>query len=588
MIVILGAGINGCALARELLLGGMSVTLVDTADAAFGATAYASRLIHGGLRYLEYGEFDLVRESLAERRRLLRLAPQFVRPLELGIPLERLGGGLLSAVARFAGGSRIAPAAFSRGAQKKQSGSRPSQRGKRGLLLTWAGLALYDAYAKDPALGRHHIERIRSGRTPINAERFHWLAVYHDVQILSPERFTLALLEDARRIASENHREFRFLNYHRAHLTGATVKIEPTTPQFALLKTTVEKSGVVELKPAALVNATGAWVDRTWRGVGANAPRLMGPTKGSHCFLFHAGLRAALAGRGIYAEAADGRPIFITPLGDAVLLGTTDEPFADDPATAVARKDETRYLLDAANAIFPALNLRPEDVAFTYCGVRPLPLVDASSPGAITRRHAIRRDDFGPAPCYSIIGGKLTTCRSLAEEAATRILTDLGRPPTANSRDPALPGGENYPGNPTMLARERNILATRHRLPPAVVEAVWNLFGTRSDAVLGESLAAGRKDHAEAPADVALVPGTSLTECVVRWIIDHEWVVTLDDLVERRLMLLFERRLTRQTLIRLAELLVEQHRLANADATSAVEATVRRLAEHFGRRLRGD
>ena len=288
-VLILGAGINGSAIARELLLGGLNVILVDTADIAAGATAYSSRLIHGGLRYLEYGEFSLVRESLAERGRLLRLAPQFVHPLELFVPVENRFGGLLSSVGRFFG-------------WRWWPGGKHSGQG-RGLWLIGAGLRMYDAYAHDRTLPRHRVQRVgTSDGIPVDPRRFHWLASYYDAQVTYPERFVLALLEDARQIAAERGLRFEVLTRHRASLDGTTATIAPLT---------AGDGQHVAFSPAAIINATGAWVDNTLAQIRVTSPRLMGGTKGSHLFTFHQGLAGALAGRGVYAEASDGRPILI-------------------------------------------------------------------------------------------------------------------------------------------------------------------------------------------------------------------------------------------------------------------------------------
>src|SRR5688572_3873967 len=185
-VLILGAGINGAALARELVLNGLSVCVVDKADIASGATARSSRLIHGGLRYLEHGEFDLVRESLGERTRLLRLAPQFVQPLRLLIPVRTRFTGVPTAAGRFFGW---------------QPGRLSRQPTTRGLWLVRMGLRLYDAYAKDAVLPRHRAHRTgQPGTVPVNREKYRWQCSYYDAQIPFPERFVLAMLQDARQL----------------------------------------------------------------------------------------------------------------------------------------------------------------------------------------------------------------------------------------------------------------------------------------------------------------------------------------------------------------------------------------------------
>ncbi|HEY2840241.1 MAG TPA: FAD-dependent oxidoreductase, partial [Pirellulales bacterium] len=365
-ILILGAGINGAALARELCLNGQSVTLVDTADMAFGATAYSSRLIHGGLRYLEYGEFDLVRESLAERTRLLRLAPQFVKPLRLFIPIENRFGGLWTSASRFLfKGNRAAPAG--------------AHHGSRGLWLVRSGLRMYDVYARDPDLPRHATHRWGQGESLPVDPKYRWLCSYYDAQVRFPERFVVAMLDDAQTAAAATGARFEALNYHRAALDGrqATIYANGSTQP------------VRAFEPAAVINATGAWVDLTLSALRLPSKRLMGGTKGSHLVTWNERLREALAGDGLYAEAADGRPVFVLPFGDATLIGTTDLRYEGEPADAVATQAEIDYLVATVNELLPQARLTSADVDVHYSGVRPLPYVDQGSTASITRRHGL-------------------------------------------------------------------------------------------------------------------------------------------------------------------------------------------------------
>lgn len=555
-VLILGAGINGAALARELVIGGLPVVVVDTGDLARGATAYSSRLIHGGLRYLEYGEFDLVRESLAERTRLLRLAPQFVHPLLLHIPVGNRLGGLRHSLGRFFGADR-------HGAQAADARAAPP----RGLWLVRAGLWLYDFYARDPSLPRHHVSRLdERSSLPIDRARYRWLCSYFDAQIRFPERFVVALFDDARR-AAQLAGSFQLLTYHRVELSGRGASVYSADNA---------SRPVLEFEPAAVVNATGAWVDRTLQQLRATSPPLMGGTKGSHLITFHAGLRAALGEAGIYAEAADGRPIFILPLGDATLIGTTDLPFSGDPADAVASEAEIEYLLAAVRQVLPGMRLTEQDVEFHYCGVRPLPHSDVDRPAAISRRHWLEEHPGSPVPLYSVIGGKLTTCRSLAESSARTIRRRLGLGgDVPGSRDRLIPGGENYPTEARSLDAAWQELADVHGWSVAQVKAIWQLRGTQTDSILVEL----------ADRERANLHGTDLPVAFARWVIANEWVRRLDDLVERRLMLLYDRRLSLACLRQLAGLLVEANLLRPAELESEVQRTVRRLASHFGRRL---
>jgi glycerol-3-phosphate dehydrogenase len=552
VVLVLGAGINGCAIARELLLAGVSAWVVDRADIASGATAGSSRLIHGGLRYLEYGEFDLVKESLAERTRLLRLAPQFVHPLRLWIPASNRFGAAASAVGRFFGWQWW-----------------PWQQAKngRGASLVRAGLTFYDYYARDPLMPKHQVTPVAAaGAPPFDRDRYRWLCAYYDAQVPFPERLALAMLEDARQLASERGLDFRVLTYHEATLHGHAVELVPQRGAPA------GASGEV-LRPAAIINATGAWVDETLARLHVPWQRLMGGTKGSHVFTFNSRLRDALGSEGVYAEAADGRPIFITPLADTVLIGTTDVPISGPPEDAELTDRERDYLLDSVNAILPDARLTVADVDFHTSAVRPLPFVPAASPAAITRRHAIVRHSDTAVPLYSIVGGKLTTMRALAELTVATVLPTVGQTSAADSRERTIPGGDGYPPDPAAVSAAWSRIGERLQLPAASVAAAWQLCGTRSDAILS---ATPVRD---------LLPDTALPEAMARWSLEHEWTYTLADLVERRLMLLYHQRLTRACLTRLAELLVEAGRLPAHEAAAAVTSEIEHLAARYGKRV---
>ena len=553
-VLILGAGINGAALARELVLNGVGVVLVDAADVASGATSASSRLIHGGLRYLEHGEFDLVRESLAERTRLLRLAPQFVRPLRLLIPVRTRFTGVPAAAGKFLGWR---PGRLSR------------QPTTRGLWLVRMGLRLYDAYAKDPVLPRHRAHRTgQPGTVPVNRERYRWQCSYYDAQIIYPERFVLAMLEDARQLAQRQGTRFEIHTHHLAQWRGGTLDIVPVNSGESVTAT---------VTPAALVNATGAWVDLTLQTLAIPSKRLIGGTKGSHFLTSNERLRRSLGGNAVYAEADDGRPFFILPLGEQILIGTTDIPYSGRPSDAVATPEELEYLVRSVNELFEGLQLSVDDIDWHYSGVRPLPHVATNSPAAITRRHWLEEHRDGPVPSYSVIGGKLTTCRSLAEDAAGVILGRLGRPRVDNSRERPLPGAESYPGSLDELRRHQRGMAERLRLSEAQIEVLWTLCGTRLESIIATwpDLHDGNLD------------GTQMPKAFARWSIEQEWSPTLDDLVERRLMLLYQRRLTRRCLEQLAEMLVAAGRLESDNAPAAVEHTIERLARRFGKKVKG-
>ncbi|QDU43368.1 Aerobic glycerol-3-phosphate dehydrogenase [Symmachiella dynata] len=558
LVLILGAGINGAACARELVLNGVSVVVVDTADIAYGASSKSSRLIHGGLRYLEYGEFHLVRESLEERTRLLRQAPQFVRPLRLCIPVNNRLSGVLPTMLRF-----LKLEGWADSWSKRHQGTAANHK-TRGMWLVRAGLKMYQIYARDRTMPKYSVHNTgEEGLPRVDAQKFPWLCAYSDGQIVNTERWILALFEDARQVAAEKQLRFDIHTYHRAEIDSDHVDIvslengQPITPA---------------IQPSLIINATGAGGDATLKQLGANSPQLFAGTKGSHILTYNPRLKAALHEQGVYAEAPDNRLVFVLPFDDAVLVGTTDEPFDAPPETANATDDEINYLIGAVNDLFPNVDLTRGDVSLHYSGIRPLPKSSAKSPGAVTRRHWIEEQQIGKLPVLTLIGGKLTTCRALGEQTTDRVLELINQPRIANTRDRYVPGGKDYPANATALQAEIARLAESSGLSPDQTTAVWRLFGTQTAEVLkacpglpGENL-----------------PGTHLPLPVIRWIIVHEWTSTLGDLVERRILLMFEPSLSRPALEQLATLLVESGKL-NADAVdAAIETTIARLAEFYG------
>src|SRR5262245_7971420 len=314
---------------------------------------------------------------------------------------------------------------------------RPHFPMSRGLWTVRFGLWLYDKYARDPTLPKHESHRASDPDiVPVDRSKYGWVCAFSDAQVVYPERFTLALLSDARQIAMAQKSEFRVLTYHEAALDGRMVSIRSVAGGSAA--PTPAAQVVHQFEPSAIINATGAWVDHTLKSLGIESKRLMGGTKGSHFVTSHARLKELLGGRAVYMEAPDGRPVFILPFINGMLIGTTDEPFEGDPADAVATTPELDYLIAAVNEVFPDVRLARDDIDMHYAGVRPLPHTDAATPGAISRRHWMEPHPKSTVPMYSIIGGKLTTCRSLAEEAAGEILRRLGLPRIADSRERPL------------------------------------------------------------------------------------------------------------------------------------------------------
>lgn len=560
-VLILGAGINGCSAARELVLNGVDVWIVEKNDIAFGATSRASRLIHGGLRYLEYADFHLVRESLAERTRLCKLAGHLVEPLRLYIPVSERTSGLVQSGLRFLGVTR---------SDFLNRLTKPLQhKSERGLWAIEIGLSLYDRFAADPHMPPHSVHDPGEPGVPrVARPRFRWLCGYSDAQMRFPERYCVALLEDARQIASTTGTDFRLFTYSQATFTGDMVTI-------------VDARGVPEeVAPAIVINATGAWGDLTLGELHVPAPRLFGGTKGSHFVTHQAALRQAIGRAGVYAEAADGRLIFVLPFGDAVLVGTTDERFNDPPETAVASDAELEYLVSTVNELFPDVQLAHSDVALTYSGVRPLPYAGEASEASISRDHSIALHSHGRVPVLTVVGGKLTTSRALGELVTDNVLRRLGITRSALTVGRYLPGSKDLPEDPAELATQKQQVAAQFGLSLEQVGAIWELCGTLTAEILRT-----QQSRDTDPRRLDNIAGSALPRSFVRWVIEHERAECLGDLVERRLMLLYSPQLPRLALEELAGLLSESGRLQADEKTAAVDQEVDRLAKIYGRRV---
>ncbi|KPJ70975.1 MAG: glycerol-3-phosphate dehydrogenase, partial [Planctomycetes bacterium DG_20] len=416
-VLILGGGVNGTGLLRELALQGVDCLLVDKSDFVAGASSKSSRMIHGGLRYLENREFRLVRESLFERNRLLQNAPHCVAPLKTTIPLFSYFGGLARSALIFSGIS-----------------VRP---GSRGVVPVKVGLAFYDFVTRnDRRTPTHFItsrdESLRDipGLNPHIAAT----ATYWDAWITQAERLCIELIQDAR-AANPN---CRAINYVRPRgIEGGAVVLEDQTT-----------GETVPVRPQVLVNATGGWVDLANETLGL-ATRYMGGTKGSHLVIDSPALHEALGDRMVYYQHADGRVCIVFPFMDKVIMGSTDIR-VDDPDAAACDEDEIAYMFTTLRGVFPGISLSRGDIVFVFCGVRPLPVSEGEVLANVSRGHSIRTDepDGGRAfPVYSLIGGKWTTFRAFAEEAADRVLERLGAERRCSTAHTPIGGGKEFPAD---------------------------------------------------------------------------------------------------------------------------------------------
>jgi glycerol-3-phosphate dehydrogenase len=399
--VVIGGGMAGAGVARDLALRGASVALFEKGDFASGTSSKSSKLIHGGLRYLELGDFKLVRESLREKKTLERLAPHLVRPLPFLVPVYR-------------------------GAP-------------RGLITVRIGMWLYDLLTPGKTTERYRVLRPVEALTmepSVRAEDLRGAGYYFDDLLLYPERLCLENVLSAARHGARtfNYCEVEEFVHGRRGIEGVKVR--------DLL------SGQVQaVRAATVVNCAGPWVDRIRAAarVADRSPRVVRTTKGIHCLL------PRMTDRAVYLSARDERMIFVIPWREFSLVGTTDTDFEGDPDRLWATREEVTYLLEEVAKVLPDKRATFENVSYTYAGVRPLsfePGASASPGGAaskVSREHKVIPE--GPdGRFFSVTGTKLTCFRSLAQDVGDRVMRALGRAEKARTARLTLDGADEEVG----------------------------------------------------------------------------------------------------------------------------------------------
>ncbi len=496
-VLIIGGGINGIATFRELALQGVDVALVERGDFVSGASSASSHMVHGGVRYLENGEFRLVQEAVAERNRLLRTAPHYVRPLETTIPIFSTFSGILSAPFRLL-------VTHGRGKARE-----------RGAALIKIGLTLYDTFSRDGGqVPRHKFRgRRRSlSELPRLNNDVKYTATYYDASMHDPERLALDVLHDG--IVAGGDRA-RAANYLPAvgFENGAVQLRDETT------------GDVFDVTAKVILNTSGPWTDLTNEALGRGT-RFMGGTKGSHIVLDHPELLAATGGREIFFEHSDGRIVLIYPLKDRVLVGTTDID-ADPSAPTSCTSEEVDYFIDLVGHVFPDISVDRSQIVYTFSGIRPLPRHDDTAPGFVSRDYRIEPSEHAGVPLLSLVGGKWTTFRALAAHLANDTLELLGKTRSVGTETLAIGGGKDFPKG--RAARTRWVAERADGNDRSRVEVLLDRYGTRADEVL-----AATPEHDET---IALLPGYTAAE--LAHLAASEQVVHLDDLLLRRTSIAF-------------------------------------------------
>jgi glycerol-3-phosphate dehydrogenase len=468
-VLVIGGGINGVAIARECARARRRTLLVEQHDFAAGTTSRSTRIIHGGLRYLEHRDIAQVRESLGERRKLLRDYPHLVRPLEFVLALDG--------------------------------------KSRRSALAVRAGLWLYRRMAGSPIYPRRG-ELADFERLLDHGRRFS-LFRFEDAQCEFPERLVAEWLVEATAAGcvARNHTRLLAVTIRHGRATGAVLRDELSGRE-------------EQVECSSVVNAAGPWADEICENSRVYTPhRMVGGVRGSHIVLEKF---AGAPGQALYTEAVDGRPIFIIPWNDQILVGTTEVPESGDPSQVRPSTEEIGYLLSSLAGLFPRLGISSSHIRYAFAGVRPLPFSPQVEPSAVPRRHYFHDHTLdGAAGMISVIGGKLTTAGSVARECAEKL-------------------GFRSPGSSVALASESQLdgllgktvaeVSQTASVTPEAAHAMVEWYGQRSSQI-------ARRARRSAQLRERLCPHTHHLVAEAEDAFENQAAVSLADVLLRRVPL---------------------------------------------------
>ncbi len=493
-VLVIGGGITGAGIARDAARRGMTVALVEMNDLAFGTSSRSSKLVHGGLRYLEHYEFSMVFESVSERRILMDLAPHLVNPLGFLFPVYK--------------GSR------------------------HNLFMINAGMWLYDGLSlfRSPKIHKTlKPKEVAKVEPSLRREGLKGAPLYYDCST-DDARLTLETALDAARqgatIATFAKVEGLLADGPSGRVNGARVR------------DTLGGSELKEVRAKVVINATGPWTDATRSlSEGSDGRRLLRPTKGVHVVVDAEKLPVQHAVVCFHPD--DERVLFALPWGDRTYIGTTDTDYRGDPAAVAATLEDVRYLLAATNHYFPDCPLQPADVLSTWAGLRPLvaPPEEGVSESEVSREHEIV---VGRDGLITIAGGKLTTYRRMAAEvvdSAVKLLKLMGQLPKglrpAHTDEAPLPGGVDWPEDDDHDAVARRVrAASEDRLAPKVARHLADNYGMRA-------LEIGRRVAAQPELADPLIEGRPEIVAQVIWAAREELAASVADVLIRRTQIFY-------------------------------------------------
>ena len=537
-VLIVGAGINGAGVFRDLALNGVDVLIIDRGDFCSGASAASSHMAHGGIRYLENGEFRVVREAVQERNRMIQNAPHLVKPLPTVVPMFKLFSGLLNAPFKFL--------------------NLLDKPAERGALVIKIGLIFYDAFTRaQKTVPPHKFEGRQKSleKYPKLAQDIKFTATYYDGQILSPERYTVELLLDGEK---DGGKALNYVSFVGAQGNFVTLRDEVNQQTFSL-------------HPKLIINAAGPWIDMVNSTFGVSE-RYIGGTKGSHLVLNHPELREAIGKNEFFFENKDGRIVLIFPFYDKVIIGTSDLPI-QNPDEARCTPEEEQYFIDLVSRVFPTIKVGPEHIVFRFSGVRPLEYMKAKTTGQITRDHSVKEDMAGNIPVYSLVGGKWTSYRAFGEQVADKIMGILGKTRRADTLKTPIGGGKDYPVVSLAQIEYIKKVAEETGLGDFIPKNLFERYGTRAMEI-------AKFIKATSAEPLKSLAGWTVGE--VRFLVERERAEHVDDLLIRRSTLAWLGQVTRPLVEELAEIMSDRLGWSAEQKQAEIARTLKVLKEFHG------
>ncbi|MGZ4895295.1 MAG: FAD-dependent oxidoreductase [Candidatus Angelobacter sp.] len=469
-VLVIGGRINGVAIARECAQWSKRTLLVEQNDFSSGTTSRSTRIIHGGLRYLEHAEIGLVRESLRERERLLAQSPHLVRPLQFLLALPKKSHSML-----------------------------------RSSLSIRTGLWLYHRWAGGK---RASTGELTAFERQLDNGNDWSIYSYEDAQCEFPERLVAEWLAESVAAGAVvcNHTKLLEISRSNGRVTGARLRDLISAQEYAVRATHI-------------VNATGPWADAVIGASGIATPRMIGGVRGSHLVLpkFTGAPQQA-----IYTEGIDGRPIFVIPWNEQFLVGTSEVADSNIPDNPQPSAQERDYLFQSFARLFPHSGLAPADIRYTFAGIRPLPFAPGKASSSVTRRHVLHdHTGEGAAGLISVIGGKLTTAASLARDVVRKLGVDIPEPVNVF----ASPGDEE--DVESTVRQWARLVACKAKIPEGCAEAIAEWHGRHALAIAHAASLDERLREPLCPHSCHLV--AEAVEAVA-----HEAAVTLGDILLRR------------------------------------------------------